>query len=288
MRGVICNYAPVRFLPYRETEEFVNLGVVLFCPQENVFAYKLATRRYKRVSDFFPELDVKILKASIQGLQDELQQLPFQSPNQNLFSGQPWDLPAQISRFTELIRIREGLVHFGTPGTLLAENPQAALDQLYERFVARLFAKGTRYQETEMRKRLHIFLTQWKLGGAYKFDQRIGDDDFHFKMPFVHFRGDVAEKVIKPLDLNKDTPSEIYDHGGYWIERMRRLKQRNCMPRDVIFPIAYPGDVKKRKVAESVSKEIAELGIITLTYSDNAGDINRMRESAAKNIGWGN
>ncbi len=29
---VACNYAIIRFLPYPETEEFVNVGVVLACP----------------------------------------------------------------------------------------------------------------------------------------------------------------------------------------------------------------------------------------------------------------
>jgi hypothetical protein len=29
MKYLVCNYAPLRFLPYRDVGEFVNVGVVL-------------------------------------------------------------------------------------------------------------------------------------------------------------------------------------------------------------------------------------------------------------------
>src|SRR5438552_6703190 len=57
MGEVVCNYAIARFRPYRETGELVNVGVVLVCPQVNYFGYLFETRKYKRVTDFFPELD---------------------------------------------------------------------------------------------------------------------------------------------------------------------------------------------------------------------------------------
>ncbi len=41
MKQFVCNYAPVRFLPYRETGEFVNVGVVLHCPQTDFFGFRL-------------------------------------------------------------------------------------------------------------------------------------------------------------------------------------------------------------------------------------------------------
>lgn len=30
MNELTCNYAPIRFQPYRETGEFVNIGVVVY------------------------------------------------------------------------------------------------------------------------------------------------------------------------------------------------------------------------------------------------------------------
>ncbi len=53
----ICNFAVVRFLPYPETEEFVNIGVVLACPQTGLFDYTLEKRRRDRITHFFPEME---------------------------------------------------------------------------------------------------------------------------------------------------------------------------------------------------------------------------------------
>lgn len=41
---VVCNYAIVRFLPYPETSEFVNLGVVVACPSRRYFGLQMMPR----------------------------------------------------------------------------------------------------------------------------------------------------------------------------------------------------------------------------------------------------
>ena len=56
-KRVACNYAVLRFLPYPETQEFVNIGVVLMCPELRWFDYRTETRRRDRVTGFFPELN---------------------------------------------------------------------------------------------------------------------------------------------------------------------------------------------------------------------------------------
>ena len=53
---VACNYTVIRFLPYPETGEFVNLGIAMACPDMHWFDYRLETRRIDRITNFFPEL----------------------------------------------------------------------------------------------------------------------------------------------------------------------------------------------------------------------------------------
>ena len=40
IKKLACNYTVLRFLPYTETGEFVNLGVALACPDLHWFDYK--------------------------------------------------------------------------------------------------------------------------------------------------------------------------------------------------------------------------------------------------------
>ena len=72
MNAFVCNYAPLHFMPYRETGEFVNMGVVVFCPEIDWVDFRLEMRRTKRVHGFFPELDLRILRASVQALDANL------------------------------------------------------------------------------------------------------------------------------------------------------------------------------------------------------------------------
>ena len=51
-----CNYTVLRFFPYPETGEFVNLGIAMACPDLHWFDFRLETRRQDRITNFFPEL----------------------------------------------------------------------------------------------------------------------------------------------------------------------------------------------------------------------------------------
>jgi hypothetical protein len=272
MKHLVCNFAPVRFLPYREVGEFVNVGVVVHCPQTDFFGYRLVPlKRTGRVTGFFPELDAKLFKAALQGISRELARV---QGNHRLLWAKDAVAPEiageQANRFREIIRRREGLLHFGDAGTLLADTPAEALDLLFGRFVERQFAQKKEYHEIVMRKRLAQFLKDWKLARHYEVNRKLGDGDFHVVMPFVHYMGEVAAKAIKPLDLNKVEPSEIYHHGGAWVKNMERLRNRNQMPPEVIFTVKLPAQAKRLNAANEICDELRALDVEPVPFEDTA------------------
>lgn len=275
MSQVVCNYAPIRFLPYREIGEFVTVGVVLHFPQIDLFAFRLLPlKRTARVAAFFPELDIKIFKAAIKGIQRELVRIQglhgFRMGS--IHAPEP-TIQKQMRRFHELIRRREGLLHFGDPGTLLAEDPRGAVKDIFDRFVNRQFAHKKEYQEAVMRNRLAKFLNEWHLSGYYEQNKQIGDDEFHVSMPFVYSIGGNAVKVIKPLDLNKEEPSDIYHHGGTWVKNMERLKARGKLPPAAVFTTQMPKPGSRQLgAANTICDELKQLGIETVDF-DNLQEI---------------
>src|ERR1051326_8698828 len=104
------NYAPIRFLPYREVGEFVNVGVVVHCPQTTEFGFRLVpVKRTARVKGFFPELDTKIFKAALQGISRELELQKARGnqqrlPNQRVLPASM--AQAQVTSFAEFVRRR--------------------------------------------------------------------------------------------------------------------------------------------------------------------------------------
>lgn len=269
MKELACNFAIARFRPYRETGEFVNVGVVLLCPQLGYFGYSFERRKYKRITDFFPELEFDIFKAGMDGMLKELSRLTAveTKTNDQLMLGAEARL--RLAAFKELVRPREALFHFGEVGTLLAADPRAKLQELFDFYIKRQFARDREYQEIIMRRRLAEFLQKENLARFYKQDQPIGDDSYRIVLPFVHYENTTARRAIKPLHLDKESPTDIYRHGDAWIASVRRLRQINCLPTDLLFAVKQPASSPKRQAAsDEICRELQALDTHTVAFSD--------------------
>jgi hypothetical protein len=271
MTGYVCNYAPLRFLPYRETGEFVNVGVVLSCPQTGYFGFKLETRKRRRITDFFPELDPSLLRAALLGMMKELRILAAR--HNAVEENNRLTLPEKnvMDCFVHLVRRREGIIYFGTVGMVISEDPKQALVDLFGKFVERQFAQTREYQETVMRHRLAASLREWRIARQYATNQKVGDEDFKVVMPFVHFEGSNPARAIKPLDLDKAEPSDIYHHGGAWVKDMERLRMRGHMPAETVFTLRLPASGKRLTAATAVQQELNAVGVITVDFADTQG-----------------
>jgi hypothetical protein len=124
----LYQYAIVRFLPFTETGEFANIGIVLCAPDAGVFAFQLIAAPYARVRQFFLQLDNDLLPNTIKLLTDELnriQQLAEQQSSTQL-----------LATFQELIRPREQLIRYSGLRSIYAEKKaQLALKLLFEQLV---------------------------------------------------------------------------------------------------------------------------------------------------------
>lgn len=124
----LYQYAIVRFLPFAETGEFANVGIVLCAPDAGVFAFQLINTPSERVQQFFPQLDKSLLPNTIELLTNELtriQQLAEQQTSPQLFA-----------TFQELIRPREQLIRYSNLRSVLsAAKPDELLAQLITQLV---------------------------------------------------------------------------------------------------------------------------------------------------------
>lgn len=58
-------YSIVQFKPYRETDEFVNVGVVLCCPSAGFFGHLINKSGFARINHFFSHLEKSLAKKAI-------------------------------------------------------------------------------------------------------------------------------------------------------------------------------------------------------------------------------
>ena len=63
MTLMACQYSIAQFLPYAETGEFANVGVVLVCPSQCFMgAQFLSTKKTARITSFFDRLDKRVYR----------------------------------------------------------------------------------------------------------------------------------------------------------------------------------------------------------------------------------
>lgn len=235
MKNFACRYAIIQFMPYTETGEFANVGVVLVCPETGYFDFKLQTKRYARITAFFDELDAKVYLGAIKLMETELvriQRLVIALPEGAQRADQMRELLAALTH------PREAMVRFSQPRPILTTLPATQLETLFNHYVEHSFATPE-YVEQTIAKRIHQLLTGLKLPAPFKSEQ-IGDGQIHATFPLVQRINGALNKVIKPFNLAQDDPNHIFDHGDAWLQKVRRLRKRNLLPHDVLFAVAAP------------------------------------------------
>jgi hypothetical protein len=177
-----------------------------------------------------------------------------------------------------LLQRREALLHFASPGTLLSD-PRTAADELFKRYIERQFAHEPEYQEQVMRKHLTRWMKQWGVRDLYQSDVKVGDEMFHLRLPFVRLIDSRVTRAVKPLDLVRPEPTKVFEHGDLWMQRMRRLEQRHCLPAEMIFPVSVPAAGPTADAAQQVLRDLEKIPGVKWVAFDETND--RLREALA-------
>lgn len=124
----ICNYAVLRYLPYPETGEFVNVGVVAHDVNDGWCGHAGDAQDVKRVTQFFPGVAAEDYQRQRLAMVAELERvctLVQATADQRLAK----------SIFQELVRPRESVFRFGEMRTAMTDDAPALLKRLCEQHV---------------------------------------------------------------------------------------------------------------------------------------------------------
>ena len=267
MKKFACQYALLRFRPFIETGEFANVGVVLMAPEIRFFGFRLL-KHHGRITQFFDTLDRKIYSNGRNLFKEELVRFT-EMLHRLALDRQGGEINLSLARnlFAELVKPREAMFHFDEPRIVLTDEPCAKLDGLYKHYVERDFATKE-YQERLLEKTVRKFLTDAKLGDQYR-QGEIGNADFAVNIPFVHKVDGKVARVIKPLCLAQGDSTKVLTHGGQWVDKVRRLRKRQALPDDVLFPVAAPlPNTKPFEAFEEIRSDLREEGIQVVPAND--------------------
>ena len=121
----ICNYALLRFIPYPQTGELVNVGVVVNCIQPCLLNFLAEETMPARVKALFPDYDASAFAAVVDAMRKDLERI----------DGRIRGAKDCQFAFNELVRRRENTFRFGEVRTAVTADPQNLAEVLFRRYV---------------------------------------------------------------------------------------------------------------------------------------------------------
>lgn len=134
----VCNYAILRFRPYPETEEFVNVGVLVSCQQPCLFHFLMERTMPTRARALFPHQNEEAFAAAAGAMGREMDRMEHSVR----------DSKGARLAFAEAIRKRESVFRFSDPKTILTNDARKVAEELFRHYV-RMEAAGSRPQASE-------------------------------------------------------------------------------------------------------------------------------------------
>ena len=269
----VCHYALLRFMPYREAEEFINIGVVLACPKRGYLGVAVERRKFNRVANFFPEFKTEkmetIYREGLRVLLRELDRFELQSQH-NQHQNHPQNAERTRAIFGAITKQREAIFHWSEPRTLLTYNVERQLQQLFDLYVERQLTELPDAPEEDLQRKLSHFLAHLDLRHLYRVAE-IGPPEHAVTFPFVAGPRNAPPsllRAIKPLNLAQNQSNEVYRHGDHWVGNLRRLKRDNALPAATLFAVNQPPiHAPTARAAAEICAELTEYpGVTTLDF----------------------
>lgn len=121
----VCNYALLQFLPYPETGEFVNVGVLVSCMEPCLLHFTGEREMPERVKAMFPRQNERAFADAMAALQTDMERA----------KSSVRDPKGCHLVFGELVRRRESILRFGEVRTILTGAPRQLVEELFRRYV---------------------------------------------------------------------------------------------------------------------------------------------------------
>lgn len=118
-------YAIIRVVPQVEREEFLNVGVILYCRDHKYLGMKFMLDE-KRLLAIFPQTDIQDIEEHLHSFE-------------NITNGEPAGGPIAAldppSRFRWLTAKRSTVIQLSAVHPGICENPEGTIDKLFKKLV---------------------------------------------------------------------------------------------------------------------------------------------------------
>lgn len=215
------NYVTLRYVHDPVTEEFANVGVVLFAAEARQLKARFA-HRYRRLNNMFLCIDQEHYRSQIRRISDRFEDIA-QEIQEGLSSHNSNDLSALVQR---VLPKDDSSLQWSSGGGGFTESPETALNQLFERLVERYIEDNERVSRTDEevgrpfkntleRKRVASFLEPKRISGT----------DYEYEFQFA-WKNSIWH-LYEPVSFDLMDPNRIREKANRWLGRGMALQDAN-------------------------------------------------------------
>ena len=215
------HFRVLRYVHDVSTEEFVNIGVVMWIPEHSTLMFRV-NEQSRRLSGFFNNFDSKSYRQMIRNLQSSFNKVALDLPTLRLFKDNT-ENTSEI--FYELVREDASCFQWSSLMSGISTIPEQRLDQLFEEFV--IFRKS--HEPVQRRNKRMIWSTVFKALKAHDLEKhvqfRVIMKAASFDCPFRMGWNNGIPQVLEPISLTLGDPVEIIDIANAWSGRLSILAE---------------------------------------------------------------
>ncbi|WP_040976837.1 DUF3037 domain-containing protein [Necropsobacter massiliensis] len=258
-------YSFVRFLPFFESGEFVNIGLLMCEPNAKKLTYRIVKKNDIRVNHFFRQSKIfydvhPMINEQLRYIVDKISSVPFNTNDE------------MINFFHHYTEQKDGLFQFSNAAVGLVDDPVAKFNELYEKFIKGA-GVATESQELHIvREYKKLFKAQNdQLLAQYK-EQLVQGSTAKFKFPLALQNESTKEilKGIKPLAFDQAETSGMIEHCDSWVAKINRASEEGLLKRDnILFTLDTADTDSKMNILTTIKHTFDKFKLQHTDWQDN-------------------
>lgn len=215
-------FAILRYVNNTSTEEFVNIGIIMWLPADELFLFEI-NKRYGRISEFYSDFDSMSYRQMITHLLDHFTKIK-QKTNRIQF-----DL---LEKEKTIIELRKHLypedsscLQWSRIMSGITKNPEKRLNKLFYEFVKSNEKNQLRERrdETDIWNNVLSRLQEKELDKRVKQNLEIASNNFTYNFKMGWTNG--VQQVLEPISFDLKSSTRIIDKANTWAGRLFTLSQ---------------------------------------------------------------
>jgi len=254
-------YSFVKFKPYIETGEFVNVGLLMCEPEKRKLTYQLVAKNDKRVNNFFYRSS--IFNNIRDTINEELQYITSQ-----VFNCTPQEM---ATFFHHYIDVKEGIVQYSNAAIGLVDDPQAYFNDLYTKYI-HLAGVKPENQETIMVKHFkELFKAEDDVVLSNYRQHTVRGELAKFTLPLAlkEENGQEILKAVKPLAFDQIESPSMIEYCDNWVSKINRANEEGLLKKEnILFALDTADTANKINILNIIKKTFDNFKIQHIDWNE--------------------